>query len=77
MTTPDIPDMCPCPDPLINEWLNRCGEVIESRPLAGDTDARSAAARDAVDFMLDPSAVGWRIVCPDCRRIYAEMLVEF
>jgi hypothetical protein len=60
------PDMCTCPVPLINEWLNVDGHVIETRQLTAGT-----GAMDADDFMANPDAAGWRVVCPCCRRIYA------
>lgn len=59
-------DMCPCPVVPVNEWLDRDGRVIETRPLeadSGDTDAE--------DFLARPDAVGWRVVCPDCGKVYA------
>lgn len=59
-------DMCDCPDLPVNEWLDVAGETIRTRTIAADT-----GESDANEYLADPAAIGWRIVCPTCRKVYA------
>lgn len=58
-------DMCPCPDTPINEWIDTTGQIIQTRTVTADT-----GETDGEDFNRS-GAIGWRIVCPNCRKLYA------